>query len=341
MDSLTQALLGAAVQGSLLGKAQGRKALIYGAALGTLPDLDVLINYGDAVAQMTYHRGFSHSIFVFSALAVLLTWLIRRFKPHPDYSFTRLLTTIWLILFTHVFIDACTTYGTQLFWPIPWAPLNFSNIFVIDPAYTLPMLIGVLLAAIAGFKRWGLAALNLGLGLSTLYMASTFVSQSLMRQTIEHELAAQKVQVDQLLLMPTPFNTLAWRVLVRDGERYHEGVRSWLDREPLKLYSRPLGLELRAALDDSPQHARLRWFAQDWLSYREENGQLVVTDLRLGLLGAHSFRFVMAERGPDNAWVLKGWVDKLPANMGTAQTRQLLIDKVLGKDVDLAKLNLP
>ena len=340
MDSLTQAVLGAAVQGSLLGKVQGRKALVYGAALGTLPDLDVLINYGDAVAQMTYHRGFSHSIFLFSALALLLTWLIRRFKPNPDYSFSRLFATIWLVFFTHVFIDACTTYGTQLFWPIPWS-LNFSNIFVIDPIYTLPMLIGVLVAAVAGFKRWGLKAVNIGLALSTLYMASTFVNQSLMRQTIEAELSAQKVNVDQLLLMPTPFNTLAWRVLVRDGERYHEGVRSWLDHEPLKLYTRELGVELREALKDSPQHARMRWFTEDWLSYREEQGKLVVTDLRLGLLGAHSFRFVMAERGPDNAWVLNEWVDKLPSNMGTPETRTLLIDKVLGKDVDLAKLNLP
>ncbi len=68
MDSLTQALLGASVQGALLGRWQGRKALLYGAALGTLPDLDVLIDYGDPVAEMTYHRGFSHSLLVLGAL---------------------------------------------------------------------------------------------------------------------------------------------------------------------------------------------------------------------------------------------------------------------------------
>ena len=36
MDSITQALLGASVQASLLGRWQGRKALLYGAMLGTL-----------------------------------------------------------------------------------------------------------------------------------------------------------------------------------------------------------------------------------------------------------------------------------------------------------------
>lgn len=50
--------------GALLGRVQGRRALIYGAALATVPDLDVLMRYPDPVSLMTYHRGFSHSIFV-------------------------------------------------------------------------------------------------------------------------------------------------------------------------------------------------------------------------------------------------------------------------------------
>ena len=59
MDSLTQAALGATVQGIGMGRQQGRRALLYGAALGTLPDLDVFIRYADPVSSMTYHRGFS------------------------------------------------------------------------------------------------------------------------------------------------------------------------------------------------------------------------------------------------------------------------------------------
>ena len=90
MDSITQALLGASVQASLLGRWQGRRSLLYGAILGTLPDLDVLIDFGDAVANTTYHRGFSHSLFVLSLLAVALAWLTRRIRPHADYSGMRL-----------------------------------------------------------------------------------------------------------------------------------------------------------------------------------------------------------------------------------------------------------
>ena len=35
MDSVTQAVLGAGIQGALLGRVQGRRALFYGAALAT------------------------------------------------------------------------------------------------------------------------------------------------------------------------------------------------------------------------------------------------------------------------------------------------------------------
>src|SRR5690606_17311955 len=121
-DSITQAVLGAGIQGALLGKWQGRKALLYGAALGTLPDLDVVIRYTDPVSAMTYHRGFSHSLLVLTAVSFLLAWLIRKFKPDAGYSAKRLWLTLWLILITHTLLDAFTSYGTQLWWPFMPTP---------------------------------------------------------------------------------------------------------------------------------------------------------------------------------------------------------------------------
>ncbi|MGI9205351.1 MAG: metal-dependent hydrolase, partial [Woeseiaceae bacterium] len=54
MDSLSQAVLGASVAGVCAPAGHRRKALLAGAMLGTLPDLDVLIDYGDAVRNFTY-----------------------------------------------------------------------------------------------------------------------------------------------------------------------------------------------------------------------------------------------------------------------------------------------
>lgn len=338
MDSLTQALLGAAIQGSLLGRYQGRKALLYGAALGTLPDLDVLLDFGDAVGQMTYHRGFSHSLFLLAGLSVLLAWLVRLRWPDAPYSSKRMGLTIWLILLTHVLIDAGTTYGTQMFWPLPLAPTNFSNIFVIDPLYSLPLLIGVLAALWLGLGRVGRRWLNIGLALSTLYMASTFINQALIRADVEQQMAEQGLAYEQLLVMPTPFNTLAWRVLAKDGDSYLEGLRSWFDEQPLLLKRYPLGHELREVVQLMPQHQRLQWFNSGWMSYREEQGRLIATDLRLGLLGTHSFRFILAERDQAGQWQVLPWVEKLPMNYGSPAQRELLIRRVMGDQGDFSGL---
>ena len=71
MDSITQAMLGASVAGACAPRGQRRKALLLGAGLGTLPDLDVFIDYGGAVENFTFHRGFSHSLFVLAPFSLV------------------------------------------------------------------------------------------------------------------------------------------------------------------------------------------------------------------------------------------------------------------------------
>ena len=75
MDSLTQAALGGVVTYAVLGPSLGKRAAIYGMALGTLPDLDVLIDFGGPIENMTHHRGFSHSFLVQTAVSPILGWL--------------------------------------------------------------------------------------------------------------------------------------------------------------------------------------------------------------------------------------------------------------------------
>ena len=41
-------------------------------------DLDVLVRYADPVSQMTFHRGFSHSIFVLTGLALISAYVAAR-----------------------------------------------------------------------------------------------------------------------------------------------------------------------------------------------------------------------------------------------------------------------
>src|SRR5690606_16905418 len=191
MDSLTQAVLGAGIQGAMLGRFHGRKALVAGALLGTLPDLDVLIDYGDPVLNMINHRGFSHSLFVLTGLSVLITLLARRWRPCPDYGAGRLLLSIWLVLITHTLLDAFTAYGTQLLWPLTPTPTSWSSLFIIDPFFTLPLFAAFAAGLVMGKRPALTRMLSWALGLSTLYLALSLVAKSVIETRVQHMLASQ------------------------------------------------------------------------------------------------------------------------------------------------------
>lgn len=303
MDSVTQAVLGAGIQGAMLGRFQGRRALIYGAALATVPDLDVLMRYPDPVSLMTYHRGFSHSIFVLTGLALLLTWLIRKYWPQAPYGGRRLFLTLWLVLITHPVLDAFTVYGTQLFWPLATIPESWSAIFIIDPVYTVPLLAGVVFAIAVGMTTRARRFLVGALIFSTAYLGFGLASRMLAEDRVRDAMQQQGIAVTELRAVSMPFNTLVWRVIAKtaDGD-YYESVSSLFDRSPPEWLRQPLNLDLAEALANVPLHARLRWFTDNWLRYDAIGDALIVSDLRMGMAGHYTFRFKMAERAPDGGW---------------------------------------
>lgn len=337
MDSITQAVLGATIQGTLLGRWQGRKALLYGAMLGTLPDLDVIIDYGDAVADMTYHRGFSHSLFVLTGVALLLTWLTRRFRHNPGYSSQRLFITLWLVLLTHPLLDSFTSYGTQLFWPLMPTPTAWSSIFIIDPLYTLPLCIAVALGLLFGLRNKIAKAPALALLISSLYLGSTLVGKTMAEQRVEAELARQGIEAQQLFSTPTPFNSLLWRVIVLDGEDYHEALVSWFDTRPPELQRIPRGTQLGLTLANNPAHARLAWFTNGVLRYDQVGEQLVVTDIRLGMTGFHPFRFDFATR-EGSEWRVHGDIQRLSVERGDLSRLNLLWTRIWQPEVHVPLL---
>ncbi|MGJ7550829.1 metal-dependent hydrolase [Pseudomonas alloputida] len=309
MDSITQAVLGAALQGTVLGRVQGRRSLIYGAALGTVPDLDVVIRYADPVSQMTYHRGFSHSLFVLTGLALLLAWLVnwlaRTRWPHKGYTFSRLFLAFWLVLVTHPILDAFTVYGTQLFWPLPFTPLSWAAVFIIDPVYTVPLLAAVIYTAFKGLQSRAIRLLGLALLFSTAYLGFGLAGRMAAEQRLQTALDAQGIIVSEVRAVPMAFNSLVWRVLAKTPDGYYyEGISSAFDREPPEMQRLSLNLEAAKALSGSALLQRLRWFTDDWLRYDEAGDALVVTDLRMGIPGNYTFRFNMAHRDGQGHWIV-------------------------------------
>jgi inner membrane protein len=303
MDSVTQAVFGAGIQGALLGRFQGRKALLYGAVIATLPDLDVFVRQPDPVSAMINHRGFSHSLFVLSGIALVMTMLLRAWRPSPDYSIGRLLLCIWLCLITHPLLDAFTSYGTQLWWPLKPVPTSWSSLFIIDPFFTVPLIAVTLTGFFVGMKGRVPRACGFALAWCCVYIATSLAFKHVVENRVRDTLAAEGTTVSRVFSTPTPFNIFTWRVMgMVSRDEYVEAIVGVFDRQPFERARLPLNARLAMDLPDSPLLPGLRWFTGDWLRYDEIGNNLVVTDLRMGLAtGFYTFRFKMGE-GQPHAW---------------------------------------
>lgn len=322
MDSLTQVALGAAVGEAVLGRKVGRKAALWGAVCGTLPDLDVLVRFSSDVANFTYHRSFSHSLLVLALLTPLMVWLIRKVHPTTAEHTRGWAVLVYLSFATHVLLDSFTIYGTQIFWPVVSTPMTWGSLFIIDPVFTLPLIVGVIAVAVTrdnpglGYRVNGVC-----LALSTVYLTFSFGAKLYVNSLAKESLAQQGFVNDRVLTVAAPFNTILWRVVSMDGNGYHEGWYSLLDSDrdiEFQYYSsRP---ELLTGIDDHWPVARLQWFTKGFFAVGLEDDDVVITDLRMGAAAVgYVFRFKVADYGnphtapvPDRMLPSQVSFDRLP-----------------------------
>ena len=293
MDSVTQIALGAAIGEATAGRKVGRRALCWGAMCGTLPDLDVFVPLGDAVRDFTYHRSASHSLFVLAALTPLVVWLIRKLHPDTQVHTRRWLVLVYLVFATHVLLDSFTVYGTQIFWPLWTLPMTWSTLFIIDPSYTLPLLVGSIAALVAGRRaRWGHVANAIGLTLSGAYLLWSLGAKLHVESIARARLNELGITAEQVLTTPTPFNTVLWRILAVNDAHYYEGLYSLLDdSKAIELTRRDRSLSLLESLRDTWPVQRLHWFTKNFYAAEVAAGKVVIKDLRMGLEPDYVFRF--------------------------------------------------
>eukprot|EP00752_Nemacystus_decipiens_P013196 g11685.t1 len=296
MDSLTQFALGAAIGTVALGRKIGpRRAAVVGGFLGTLPDLDVFLPFDGPIDSFVEHRGWTHSLIVHSLVAAPFgEALYRLFRARaPDLTRRRAVATVWLVLTTHALLDWATTYGTRILWPLSDEPYALSWIFIIDPLYTLPLLVAALGALLFG-ARWRSAprAAAAALAASWLYLGWTGLSQQIARDKVESALAAAGVQPERIVMIPMPFNSFLWRGIAIDGERYYNVYRSVFDRRAAApLHPHPRNLAYADALEGYEPPQRVERFSRGAYAYRRDGDAILISDIRMGVTPSYVFTF--------------------------------------------------
>jgi inner membrane protein len=287
MDSLSQIVLGAAVGNQVLGKKIGNKAILYGAIIGTIPDLDVL--YGkflDPLTATDIHRGFSHSTLFFLFLSPILGWILQKVAHKNGVNFKEATLFSFLILQTHSLLDLFTTWGTQLLWPLE-TRFSLQSIFVIDPLYTLPFLLFLILSmkkSRLDQKRrfWN----RTGLIVSTSYLFFTLLVQSIVLQKFEKQLDLNKISYQEIVVKPSPFNIILWTTNVKVENGYYIGDYSFFDTKPIQFQFIPTQNELISNIEDAAVIEQLKRISEGWYCITQKENQLLFNDLRFGLMNA-------------------------------------------------------
>ncbi len=288
MDSITQIVLGASVGEAVLGKKVGNKALLWGAVAGTIPDLDVIAKlFTDSLRANELHRGFSHSIVFCLLFAPVFGYIIHQFYKHQkETDVTGWIKLMFWGLFTHPLLDAFTTWGTQLFWPMEYK-VSFHNIFVMDPLYTIPFLICTIAVFFykrtdASRRRWNWW----GIKISSFYMVISLLLKWYTYGKFENSLMEQNISYINIQTKPTPFNTILWSANVQRDKDYKIGHYSLLDNDDNILFKTyPKNLDLISAFEGSTIIKRLIKLSQGWYTISKEGETLYFNDLRFGELG--------------------------------------------------------
>jgi inner membrane protein len=222
----------------------------------------------------------------------LIAKLITTIHQDTKHLYIKWVLFSFVVLEGSVLLDLFTIYGTQIFWPLDTTPHAIPALFIIDPLFTLPILIGVSSALFLKNHRLNF----IGLCLSLAYLAWALGAGVFVKNRVNEKLAQQGVSYSQFTFCPAPFTTLLWRTVGIHNDQYFETYYSLFDGDgPLSVNFYPRNLSLMTGMDEHPPIAKLEKFTRGYFSMTENNGSITMTDLRMGSEPNYVFQFKVAE----------------------------------------------
>ena len=285
MDPLSQGTVGAAFAQSVANKNNIFKIGFIGFLAGMTPDLDVLIQSStDPILSLEYHRQFTHSLFFIPFGSLIFTILI-----FPLFKSSLSLKTVYFASFlgyaTHGLLDACTSYGTQLFWPFSNERISWNNISIVDPLFTIPILIFLVMAIKTKKKKFSF----FGIGWIIFYLTLGYVQYERALSAAIELATLRGHNADRMTLKPSFGNLILWKSIYKHKETFYvDAIRTlqsstWYLGETIRVFDYKSHLpDLDKESQQKKDIERFRWFSQDYLGYDKEKN--IVTDVRYSMI---------------------------------------------------------
>lgn len=251
----------------------------------------IVFGINAAFAEGGYPRWWLLFITVLAAfyfLFRLVKYYLFKDLEEPDTSLRDWYWLFFLAFFTHIWLDCHTAYGTQVFQPFSNFRAAFDNISVVDPLYTVPFMLCLIVASVklrtAPARRWWTWA---GVGISSAYMLWTIGVKVFVDHRFERALAHRGYEVVRARSTPTIFNSILWACTAEGKDHFYVGQYSLFDSDPNFHHINviPKQDSLIATLGTSKDLATIRWFADDYLTAFPTDSVIYLCDLRYGGMG--------------------------------------------------------
>lgn len=286
MDSLTHFALGACIGEVFLGKNLGKKALLLGGLVQSLPDVDAIpALWISPDRALLVHRGPTHS-FLFAILAGLsIALIIKAIDKKIRLPLAILTFFCSLQLIAHDLLDTCNSYGTGLLEPFNHHRFSINLLYVADPVFSISLVTGCLwLMFKNGNSRYHKAWACGFIGTSLCYLGFSVYFKTMIDRKLEATFKGGHISVQSYFSTPAPFTSLLWYIVIKDHKGYFTGYSSVMDaaNRPLSFERHNTNEFLLAGQRNSEELRNLKNFANDHYVVTRGKGVVYFNILRFG-----------------------------------------------------------
>lgn len=288
MDSLTHIALGATIGEIALGKKIGNKAMLYGAIIGSIPDIDVIFTpFIEPTKAVIFHRGISHSILVASILVPIIAYTLSKFDKINNINFKDWAVFTLLTYSSHIFIDCFNTYGTGIFEPFSNYRVAYDAMAIIDIFFLFPLLLFIIWALFVAYKKKIRRIFaSISLLTSSLILVFSIINKEAITQKAINQLELQGIKYCRLITTPAPLSNFLWTIVAEDEDGFWLGYLANFNKtEKVNFRHISRNSDYIIGIEETTQIRNIKRFSKGFYSVEKDSiGKIWMHDLRYASL---------------------------------------------------------